>query len=139
MVTAMFFTGNSRTLATASKKDIILFWDMEDSALYHTEKKKLGGINALALSSDGRTLAIGLADDTVRIVDSQGFDESLRLTGYHNPVRAMEISPNNQFIASGSENKLIIAANKRAGAYYEVDAHEGDITALTFEPLGRKS
>ena len=34
------------------------------------------------------------------------------------------------------KNKLIIAANKRAGAYYEVDAHDGDITALAFEPLG---
>ena len=105
MVTAMFFTGNSRTLATASKKTSSYFGIWKIPLYIIRKKRKLGGINALALSSDGRTLAIGLADDTVRIVDSQGFDESLRLTGYHNPVRAMEISPNNQFIASGSEKQ----------------------------------
>jgi WD40 repeat protein len=56
----------------------------------------------LTFSSDGKLLAAGCADGTVRIWDVENWNESCTLIGHSMEVLSVGFSPNNQFILTGS-------------------------------------
>ena len=59
-------------------------------------------VDALAFSPDGRTLASGSADKTVRLWDAETGRELRSLVGHTLHVRAVVFSPDGRWLASGS-------------------------------------
>src|SRR5215469_11449794 len=66
-----------------------------------------GEVDALALSPDGRYLAIVLADDTARLWDLRGGLETLRLRSDAGRFRAVRISADNRLIATGGDSGTV--------------------------------
>lgn len=64
--------------------------------------------NALAISPDGRTLAIGHTKGYIRLVDLQMLSEAMPTTGHRAPVLGLAYAPDGKWLASVSNESIRI-------------------------------
>eukprot|EP00929_Paragymnodinium_shiwhaense_P045045 TRINITY_DN23062_c0_g3_i1.p1 TRINITY_DN23062_c0_g3~~TRINITY_DN23062_c0_g3_i1.p1 ORF type:complete len:696 (-),score=134.40 TRINITY_DN23062_c0_g3_i1:328-2415(-) len=72
-------------------------------------------INAIALSADNRSVALGLQDHSLQVWDLQMAAPRLQLKGHRNWVTSVAYSPDGQHVASGSSDKTVKVWNLRTG------------------------
>lgn len=66
-----------------------------------------GGVLSVAFSPDGRTIAGGSCDKTIKLWDMSTKQEISTLTGHSDWVNSVAFSPDGQTLASGSFDKTI--------------------------------
>jgi WD40 repeat protein len=66
-----------------------------------------GPVYALAFAPDGKTLATGGADKTVRIWDLDSGKERLKLLGHSGQINAIAFSPDGRTLASGGADQVV--------------------------------
>ena len=135
-----------RGIVTGSTDKTIKFWDFELIAGPEGESKILSlvhkrtlqldeGVTCLSLSQDGRLIAVGLLDSTVKVffVDSLKF--FLSLYGHKLPVVAMDISSDSTLIATGSADRNVKLWGLDFGdCHKSMFAHDDTVTGLRFIP-----
>ncbi|KAG8819591.1 hypothetical protein FRC19_009674 [Serendipita sp. 401] len=97
-------------------------------------------VNSIAFSSDGRRIASGSDDNTIRLWDAetgQGLGEPLR--GHEGAVRSVAFSPDGRCVASGSYDKTIRLWDVETGQALgePLRGHEGVVHSVAFSPDGR--
>jgi WD40 repeat protein len=111
--------------------------DPRDRHGHHTAE-----VDSVAFSSDGRWLATGSADKTVRIWASGSFGELFSLRGYAGPVGCLAFSPDSQRLASGSSDGIKLWNLATTGERFAiVDPGLGPrrwAEKVAFSPDGRK-
>jgi len=65
-------------------------------------------ITALAVSPDGTLTAVGLTDNTLRLLNSETGAELRSLQGHSGMVTALEFSPDGSVLASGGVDGVVI-------------------------------
>ncbi len=65
-------------------------------------------ITALAVSPDGTLTAVGLTDNTLRLIDSETGVELRSLLGHSGLITALEFSPDGSVLASGGADGVVI-------------------------------
>ena len=91
---------------------------------------------AVALSPDGRSLAIGSDDKTARVVETTTDKELIRVT-HEATVGAVAFSPDGRYLATGSGDNTARVVETAAGKELIRVPHEAPVVAVAISPDGR--
>jgi ribosomal RNA-processing protein 9 len=136
---------------SASKDNSILMWDVESQTRLHTIVPKWnpktcdytrnsGEVLAMAASDDGRYLAIGGRDCTVKVYDvrhKKNNEVGIRglvttFEGHKGPVNALAFRSQSLQLFSGSEDRCIRHYNLEEVAYVEtLYGHQAAVTGIS--------
>ncbi|GIM93712.1 nSTAND1 domain-containing NTPase [Paractinoplanes toevensis] len=147
-VTAVSFSSDGRTMATASADRTVLLWDITGNAspLRTARLDQAAEVSSVAFSRDGLTLAVGTTDGYVRLWDLTDQSHStpppsLRVSPEGDFV-SVAFSPDGRTLATGTLNRRLklwdIADLSRPVALGRgTTAFRGLLRGLTFTPDGR--
>jgi WD40 repeat protein len=95
---------------------------------------------SVAYSPDGKHIASGSFDNTVRVWDAQtGAPVGHPFTGHSNPVRSVAYSPDGKHIASGSEDNTVRVWDAQTGAPvgHPFTGHSHWVNFVAYSPDGK--
>ena len=130
---AMLAVAQNSSRATGNDRFSILLWDIPSQQLKFTLKGHNGEIKALGFAPDGKTLASGSKDGTIRLWNTTTGDQTTSFSADTNT--ALAFSADNKTLASVYNDKRITLWDINAGE--ELITLKGDIGtcyALAFSP-----
>ncbi|HEY9800039.1 MAG TPA: WD40 repeat domain-containing protein [Leptolyngbyaceae cyanobacterium] len=104
----------------------------------HGESSWSGGVNSVAFSSNGKILASGSKDKTIKLWDVFTGKEICTLTGHEEKIHCVAFSPDGKTLASGSVDKSIKFWSLETGQeIYSFKGHSDDVLSVAFSPDGQ--
>ncbi len=134
------FSPNGHTIAMGARSDdnTIHLWDVATRRQNVVLEGHTNGVDSVAFSPDGRTLASRSLDKTIRLWDVATGKQTAVLEGHTNGNTSVVFSPDGRTIASGALDKTIrlwdVAKGKQTAL---LEGHVGEVTSVAFSPDGR--
>ena len=147
----LFAMHTSHSIATAFSPDRQIFagvsWDVDDNKLdlwdlaSRQHKETLKGqkyIESIAFSPNGKTLAIGNADEPVQLWNVDTGEYTATLVGHQDSVTSVVFSPDGKTVATGSWDGTVRLWDANTGEYKTTIAeHAEGIHTIVFSPDGK--
>ncbi|OJD17129.1 hypothetical protein AJ78_02774 [Emergomyces pasteurianus Ep9510] len=95
-------------------------------------------VSSVAFSPDGRTVASGSSDKTIKLWDAGTGSEIRTLEGHLDQVRSVAFSPDGRIIVSGSNDNTIKLWDARIGSEIQMlEGHSSSVLSVVFSPDGQ--
>ena len=98
------YSPDGKTLASTDEGGILL-WDLKTGK--EPTRLQVLLLHSLALSPDGKSLATGDQDGTIKLWDVQTGRERAAIKGHRGTIWSVAFSPDGKTLASGSHDKTI--------------------------------
>jgi len=143
----LVFNPDGKSVATSTSNARVCFWEIPSGRLMREiqlDPEPSEGISpssdvlGLAYSPDGKFLAAGMEDDTVRLIATTDWHEVRRFTAHGMGVRAVAFSPDGRTIASAGFDSPIRLWEVENGRVQEaIEGNEYKIETISFSGDGR--
>jgi WD40 repeat protein len=98
-----------------------------------------GTVTSVVFSPDGKRLASGSRDQTVKVWDAATGQQTLTLYGHTGGVYSVAFSPDGQRLASGSEDQTVKVWDAATGQQIlTLKGHTGGVWSVAFSPDGKR-
>jgi len=142
------FSSDGTLLASASQDKSLKVWQVKSGRLLQDlrghEKGSwyyyggTGEVYSVAFSPDGKLLASGSSDLTIKFWEVSTGSELRTLKGHEGTVYSVAFHPSGKVLASASEDKTIKLWEVSTGKELQtLKGHEDAVTAVTFSPDGQ--
>jgi WD40 repeat protein len=132
----LLFSPDGRRVITNSRRSVGV-WDTARGIRLASGWEQAGGIRVVTFSPDGRLLALGLEDRTIRICDGQTGEDRACLRGHEAAVETLAFAPDGQFLASGADDRTVRLW--RDGVEVAcLRGHTAWVSSLAFSPDGKQ-
>ena len=110
-------------------------WDLDRKKLVILEGHE-SRVSSVAFSPNGKVIASGSWDDTIRLWNSTTGQHLTTYHGHKKDVNAVAFSPDGETLASGSDDDTIILWNPSGEIIKVLSGHTDNVTSVTFSPDG---
>lgn len=138
VISALAYTGDSKTLVAASFDGMVRLWDADATKVKRTIKTSSREVYAIAISPDDKWLITAGSSSEVQVWSLATGELHFALKGHVGPVPALAFSPNGTLLATGSYDKSIRIWDTTTWAE-KLKITEGldRVTSVAFSPDGK--
>jgi WD40 repeat protein len=136
--TSVAFSPEGKLLASGTRDALIRVWGVNGSHI-RTLRGHEGPVSSVAFSPRGEVLASASKDEqTVRLWDLKGSEQSRVLQGHEGPVSSVAFSPDGEMLVSGSTDKSVRLWRVGDGSLLHVlqGREGGPVSSVAFSPKG---
>ncbi|NJL22304.1 MAG: protein kinase [Leptolyngbyaceae cyanobacterium SM1_3_5] len=140
-VWAAVMTPDGQTLVSAGEDRVesrypIKIWDVKAQQVRQTLAGHGEAVRSLSLSADGKILASGSADNTIRLWNLQTGELIRTLEGHSAPVASIALNADGRTLVSGSEDRTVKIWDVQTGARRTLTAHTEAVYSVALSPDG---
>jgi WD40 repeat protein len=138
------FSKDGSTIASADTGNTVCIWEKSSGrqvgSLTTPAPIAAQGTNrAIALSADGRTIAVGMMDQTIGLWKLADSSKPMILRGHQQQISALVFSPDGESLASAGRDRTIHVWDVSRGQERQrLEGHHRWVEALSYSPDGRR-
>jgi len=121
-----------------SSDKLFMSWDIvrgNRNYISTTHKEK---ILAIAVSVDGKWIATGSTDNTIKLFETRNYQEVMTFRGHSENITCLAFSPDSKYLVSGSvDNKVILWDLNRNIDLKTLSGHNKRVNTVAFSPDGQ--
>ncbi len=133
---AITLSPDGTQLAAASEIGVWIY-DTSTSKVIGLLQEHSGKVTSAAFSTDGKTLATGGVDTTIRLYVTETLEHKSTLNGHVGSVTLLKFLPDGKTLASGSRDDTIRLWNLNTGKLkYTLSGHSNGVNSITLSQDG---
>jgi WD40 repeat protein len=140
VVNGIAFSPDGKTLVSGSNNSVgqpgLRLWDTQKGTVLRMSKWRVSSVWCLALSPNGKTIATGHYQK-VQLWDVETEQLKRTLTGFSGFVKSVAFSPDDQMLASGSQDNTVKLWDAQTGMEKRtLNGHANTVSSVVFSPDG---